>query len=155
MSCFWPPEILLGFLMQDDLTMTLTRQCRESQYTVQMIVETAGDNEALLFEALNVNDEIQKVLSKYEDMKKPVVAPQESQPVLRPVAVEPDDLAGTEEEEALIRKQHNGQSEVRGTGRSSNLMDDLDNMIFRKTSSSSSSEAPKQKQPTEDDPVAH
>ncbi|XP_057774088.1 TOM1-like protein 1 [Salvia miltiorrhiza] len=134
-------------ILLDDLTITLARQCRESQYTVQMIIETAGDNEALLFEALHVNDEIQKVLSKYEDMKKSLV-PQEPQPV----AVEPDDLAGAEEEEALIRKQHNDRSGVRG--RSSNLMDDLDNMIFGKTSSSSS-EAPKEKQPTKDDPVAN
>ncbi|XP_022891777.1 TOM1-like protein 1 [Olea europaea var. sylvestris] len=77
--------------LEDDLTITLLRQCRESQYTVQRIIETGGDNEALLFEALNVNDEIQKVLSKYEDMKKPLVAQQEQEPAMIPVAVEPDD----------------------------------------------------------------
>ncbi|XP_047963866.1 TOM1-like protein 1 [Salvia hispanica] len=140
-------------ILQDDVTITLSRQCRESQYSVQMIIESAGDNEALLFEALNVNDEIQKVLSKYEDMKKPVVAPQKPpQPNLVPVAVEPDDFPGAGEEEALIRKQHNDQSGARG--RSINLMDDLDNKIFANTSGNSS-EAPKEKQPTKDDPVAH
>ncbi|XP_042051974.1 TOM1-like protein 1 [Salvia splendens] len=144
-----PPEDIL----QDDVTITLSRQCRESQYSVQMIIESAGDNEALLFEALNVNDEIQKVLSKYEDMKKPVVTPQKPpQPNLVPVAVEPDDFPGAEEEEALIRKQHNDQSGARG--RSTNLMDDLDNKIFANTSGNSP-EAPKEKQPTNDDPVAH
>ncbi|KAL1550621.1 3'(2'),5'-bisphosphate nucleotidase/inositol-1,4-bisphosphate 1-phosphatase [Salvia divinorum] len=143
-----PPEDIL----QDDASITLSRQCRESQYSVQMIIESAGDNEALLFEALNVNDEIQKVLSKYEDMKKPVVTPQKPQPNLMPVAVEPDDFAGAEEEEALTRKQHNDQSGA--CGRSSNLMDDLDKKVFGK-SSGSSSEAPKEKQPTKDDPVAH
>lgn len=136
--------------MQDDLTVTLSRQCRESRYTVQTIIETAGENEALLFEALNVNDEIQKVLSKYEDMKMPTLAPQEPQPVLKPMPVEPDDLIGAEEEGALIRKQHNDRSGVgpRGT----NLMDDLDDMIFGQTSSSAS-EASQEKQPKRDDPV--
>ncbi|GFY83947.1 target of Myb protein 1 [Actinidia rufa] len=75
----------------DDLTATLVQQCRQSQYTVQRIIETAGDNEDLLFEALNVNDEIQKVLSKYEDLKKPSVVPQVPEPAMIPVAVEPDD----------------------------------------------------------------
>lgn len=145
-----------GDILRDDLTIALSRQCRESQYTVLSIIETAGDNEALLFEALNVNDEIQKVLSKYEDMKKPVVVPQEPQPVLIPVTVEPDDSPGAEEEEALIRKQHSARSGVRGRS-SDDVMDDLDSMIFGKTSSSSSEAADgtKVKQPTKDDPIAH
>ncbi|CAK9166027.1 unnamed protein product, partial [Ilex paraguariensis] len=37
---------------EDDLTATLVQQCHQSQFTVQRIIETAGDNEALLFEAL-------------------------------------------------------------------------------------------------------
>ncbi|KAG6429410.1 hypothetical protein SASPL_107461 [Salvia splendens] len=152
--CMWCYQgTKMGIINLDDVTITLSRQCRESQYSVQMIIESAGDNEALLFEALNVNDEIQKVLSKYEDMKKPVVTPQKPpQPNLVPVAVEPDDFPGAEEEEALIRKQHNDQSGARG--RSTNLMDDLDNKIFANTSGNSP-EAPKEKQPTNDDPVAH
>ncbi|KAL8520327.1 hypothetical protein ACS0TY_011032 [Phlomoides rotata] len=52
-------------VLKDDLTTTLLHQCRESQFTVQTIIEMAGENEAVLFEALNMNDEIQKVLSKY------------------------------------------------------------------------------------------
>ncbi|OAY81922.1 TOM1-like protein 2 [Ananas comosus] len=35
----------------DDLTTTLVQQCQQSQYTIQRIIESAGDNEALLFEA--------------------------------------------------------------------------------------------------------
>ncbi|CAK9162646.1 unnamed protein product [Ilex paraguariensis] len=42
----------------DDLTATRVQQCHQSQFTVQRIIETAGDNEALLFESLYVNDEI-------------------------------------------------------------------------------------------------
>lgn len=142
-----------GDILRDDLTIALSRQCRESQYTVLSIIETAGDNEALLFEALNVNDEIQKVLSKYEDMKKPVAVPQEPQPVLIPVAVEPDDASVAEEEEALIRKQHSAGSGVR----SDDVMDDLDSVVFGKTTNSSSeaAEDTKVKQPTKYDPVAN
>ncbi|KAL8458992.1 hypothetical protein ACS0TY_036460 [Phlomoides rotata] len=52
-------------VLKDDLTTTLLHQCHESQFTVQTIIKTSGENEAVLFEALNMNDEIQKVLSKY------------------------------------------------------------------------------------------
>ncbi|KAH6815386.1 Target of Myb protein 1 [Perilla frutescens var. frutescens] len=135
-------------ILRDDLPITLSRQCRKSQYTIQTIIGTAGDNEALLFEALNVNDEIQKVVSKYEDLKKAVMVPQEPQPVLLPVSIEPDD----EEQEALIRKQHNSQSGARGRN-SEDVMDDLDNMIFGNASSSSSDT--KEKQPTKDARVAN
>ncbi|KAH6809760.1 Target of Myb protein 1 [Perilla frutescens var. frutescens] len=139
-----PPEDIL----RDDLSITLSRQCRKSQCTIQTIIGTAGDNEALLFEALNVNDEIQKVVSKYEDLKKAVMVPQEPQPVLLPVSIEPDD----EGQEALIRKQHNSQSGARGRN-SDDVMDDLDNMIFGNASSSSSDT--KDKQPTKDARVAN
>ncbi|KAJ6693730.1 hypothetical protein OIU85_004501, partial [Salix viminalis] len=54
---------ILCFNWQDGLATTLVQQCCQSQRTVQRIIETAGDNDALLFEGLNVNDEIQKVLS--------------------------------------------------------------------------------------------
>lgn len=128
--------------MQDDLTISLSRQCRESQYTVLSIIETAGDNEALLFEALNVNDEIQKVLSKYEDMKKPVAVPQEPQ-----LDLIPDDSYVAEEEEALIRKQHGAGSGVR----SDDVMDDVDSVVFGKTTNSSSEAA----EDTRYDPVAN
>ncbi|GFZ15966.1 target of Myb protein 1 [Actinidia rufa] len=111
---------------QDDLTATLVQQCRQSQYTVQRIIETAGDNEALLFEALNVNDEIQKVLSRYEDLKKPSVVPQEPEPAMIPVAVEPDDAPHVGKEDALIRKPTSSRS----GGHNDEMMDDLDEMIF-------------------------
>ncbi|KAA8525801.1 hypothetical protein F0562_007656 [Nyssa sinensis] len=69
---FQPPTILKvitsELYWQDDLTTTVVEQCHQSQFTMQRIIETAGDNEALLFEALNVNDEIQKVLLKYENL---------------------------------------------------------------------------------------
>lgn len=115
---------------QDDLTTTLVQQCRQAQFTVQRIVETAGDNEALLFEALNVNDEIQKVLSKFEELKKPSVPP-EPEPAMIPVAVEPDESPRHAKEDALIRKPAGSRGGGQG-GSTDEMMDDLDEMIFGK-----------------------
>ncbi|KAI3471308.1 hypothetical protein Pfo_027971 [Paulownia fortunei] len=138
--------------LQDDLTITLLQHCRESQHTVQRIIETAGNNEALLFEALNVNDEIQNVLSKYENMKKPLVVPREPEPAMIPVAVEPDDSPRSGKEEALVRKPSNARTGIHG-GNNDDMMDDLDEMIFGKKSGSTSEAAQdtKKKQPPKDD----
>ncbi|KAL6508210.1 3'(2'),5'-bisphosphate nucleotidase/inositol-1,4-bisphosphate 1-phosphatase [Orobanche hederae] len=150
---------LFGIFTQDDLTITLLQQCRESQYTVQSIIETSGDNEALLFEALNVNDEIQKVLSKYEDMKKPLVVPQEPEPAMIPVAVEPDDSPRVGKEESLVRKYSGPRSGSQGSNTTTNnnnndMMDDLDEMIFGKKIDGGTSESgpdAKKSPPAKDD----
>ncbi|KAK6118477.1 hypothetical protein DH2020_047744 [Rehmannia glutinosa] len=138
--------------LQDDLTITLFHQCRKSQYTVQRIIETAGNNDALLFEALNLNDEIQNVVSKYEDMKKPLMVPQGPEPAMIPVAVEPDESPRVGKGEALIRKPSNAQTGIHG-GNHDDMMDGLDDMIFGKKSGSTSNTAQdtKKKQPPKDD----
>lgn len=116
--------------LQDDLTTTLVHQCRQSQLTVQRIIEKAGDNEALLFEALNANDEIQKVLSKYEELKTPSVVPVIPEPAMIPVAVEPDSPVNAKED-ALVRKPAGSRGGTHG-GSNDDMMDDLDEMIFGK-----------------------
>ncbi|KAK7253134.1 hypothetical protein RIF29_37587 [Crotalaria pallida] len=118
-------------VLQDDLTTTLVQQCRRSQSTVLRIIDTAGDNEALLFEALNVNDEIQKVLSKYEELQAPTVAPVPPEPAMIPVAVEPDESPLHTKEDALIRKPAGSRGTAHG-GSNDDMMDDLDEMIFGK-----------------------
>ncbi|KAL3524534.1 hypothetical protein ACH5RR_017368 [Cinchona calisaya] len=130
-----PPQDAL----QDDLTTTLVQQCRESQYSVQRIIETAVDNEALLFEALNVNDEIQKVLSKYEDLKKPLEVKPVPEPAMIPIAVEPDDRSpGVGKEDHLIRKPAGSRTGGAHGGNNDEMMDDLDEMIFGKKAGSPS-----------------
>ncbi|XP_057546939.1 TOM1-like protein 1 [Amaranthus tricolor] len=124
-------------VLQDDLTTTLVHQCRQSQSTVQRIVETAGDNEALLFEALNVNDEIQKVLDKYDDMKKPPSVPPAPEPAMIPIAVEPEESPRAGKEDALVRKPAGSRGNSHG-GQHDNMMDDLDEMIFGKKSGTTS-----------------
>ncbi|KAG8390505.1 hypothetical protein BUALT_Bualt01G0090300 [Buddleja alternifolia] len=111
--------------LQDDLTITLLQQCRESQYTVQRIIETAGDNEALLFEALNLNDEIQKIISKYEETKNHSVVHREAEPAMIPVSVEPDDSPRIGKEEASIGKPTNARG-----GNKDDMMNDFDEMVF-------------------------
>ncbi|KAL5568248.1 hypothetical protein UlMin_024823 [Ulmus minor] len=141
--------------LQDDLTITLVQQCRQSQSTVLRIIETAGDNEALLFEALNVNDEIQKVLTKYDELKKPSVVTGEPEPAMIPVAVEPEESPRHGKEDALIRKPAGSRVGSHG-GSNDDMMDDLDEMIFGKKGGASSeggNEAKKQ-QPSKDDLIS-
>lgn len=123
-------------VLQDDLTTTLFQQCHQSQLTVQRIIETAGDNEAVLFEALNINDEIQKVLSKYEELKKPSVSHAEAEPAMIPVAVEPDESPRLSKEDSLIRKS--AGSRIPRGGENDDMMDDLDEMIFGRKSGATS-----------------
>lgn len=130
--------------MQDDLTATLVQQCHQCQYTVQRIIETAGDNEAVLFEALNVNDEIQKVISKYEQLNKPPVVQSEPQPAMIPVAVEPEESPRFSKEDALVRKPVGARAR---SGEDDDMMHDLDEMIFGKRGGSSSEDQdPRKKQ---------
>ncbi|KAH8480682.1 hypothetical protein Peur_062507 [Populus x canadensis] len=137
--------------LQDDLTTTLVHQCRQSQLTVQRIIEKAGDNEALLFEALNVNDEIQKVLSKYEELKAPSVVPVIPEPAMIPVAVEPDSPVYAKED-ALVRKPAGSRGGTHG-GSNDDMMDDLDEMIFGKKGGGTSQVVhdPKKQQSSKDD----
>ncbi|XP_045823614.1 TOM1-like protein 1 [Trifolium pratense] len=118
--------------LKQDSTITLLQQCRESQSTVHKIIETVGNNEALLYEALNVNDEIHKVLSKYEELKKKSkVSPLEPElNTMIPVAIEPDESPHFREEN-LIRKPSCSRTGVQGLSHD-DMMDDLDEMIFGK-----------------------
>lgn len=136
---------------QDDLTTTLVHQCRHSQSTIQRIIEVAGDNEPLLFEALNVNDEIQKVLSKYEELNEPSVVRIEQEPAMIPVAVEPDESPRHAKEDALIRKPAGS----RQGGGNDDMMDDLDEMIFGKKGGATSDGGHNtKKQPPKDDLIS-
>lgn len=146
----WNPSNLYLICWQDDLTTTLVRQCRQSQSTVLRIIETAGDNEALLFEALNVNDEIQKALTKYEELK-PTAVPHEPEPAMIPVAVEPDSPHHARED-ALVRKPAGTRHGSHGSN--DDMMDDLDEMIFGKKGGGSSEgggqDSKKQQAPKDD-----
>ncbi|KAJ9169619.1 hypothetical protein P3X46_017788 [Hevea brasiliensis] len=52
--------------IREDLTVSLSEKCKQSQVVIQRIIESTTDDEAMLFEALNLNDELQLVISQYE-----------------------------------------------------------------------------------------
>ncbi|KAL2510857.1 ENTH/VHS/GAT family protein [Abeliophyllum distichum] len=54
--------------LKDDLTVSMLGKCRQSLPVLQGIVESTSDDDLMLFEALNLNDELQKAISKYEEM---------------------------------------------------------------------------------------
>lgn len=120
--------------MQDDLTTTLVQQCQQCQYTIQRIVETAGENEAQLFEALGIHEELQKVLAKYEELKEPVRVEPEPEPAMIPVTVEPEESPRAVSKQDAHMKP--GGSGDRPGG--DDLLQDLDDMIFGKKGGPSS-----------------
>ncbi|RRT77218.1 hypothetical protein B296_00005890 [Ensete ventricosum] len=113
------------------------------------IIEAAGDDEAVLFEALNVNDELQRVLSKYEELKKPSVVPSEPTPNMIPIVVEPEESPRAGSEDALIRKPAGSRTKQDRYG---NILYDLDETIFgMENGSTSENQEPKKKQQQNDD----
>ncbi|CAA3011203.1 TOM1 2 [Olea europaea subsp. europaea] len=54
--------------LKDDLTLSMLDKCRQSLPILKVIIESTSDDDLMLFEALNLNDELQKVISKYEEM---------------------------------------------------------------------------------------
>ena len=57
--------------LQDELTETLVRQCHSSQLAVQRLIAESADDDTVLFEALAVHDELEKVLAKHAAMAPP------------------------------------------------------------------------------------
>lgn len=123
--------------LKDDITQTLVEQCRQSQLKLQGIIQRAGDNDPNLFEALNLNDELTKVLSKYDDSAAPIQSTPATTPTevnrSAPPAFDEDDLLTGGGEDALVR---NYGQRVQHTPLSSQgddkAMADLDEMIFGK-----------------------
>jgi GAT domain len=74
--------------VQDDLTSTLVQQCCQSQQTIQKIIELSGSNVDFLLEAINLNEELQKIVFKYEELKKPQMVQAEPEPAEIPVLIE-------------------------------------------------------------------
>ncbi|KAK6164457.1 hypothetical protein DH2020_001321 [Rehmannia glutinosa] len=58
---------LLWFL-QDDLTISMLEKCKQSLPAVQRIIENTSDDEVLLFDALNLHDELQLVISRHGEL---------------------------------------------------------------------------------------
>lgn len=131
-------------VLKEELTLTLVEQCRQSQFSVQRIIERGGDNEALLFEALNVNDELQQVLSKYEEMRtSPTMQSNEpSEPALIPVGVvEEEESWVMTGENPLVRKSSAKPSTFRSSQGEEAAIADLDKIVFGQAGGSSQGRA--------------
>lgn len=55
--------------IKDDLTMSMLENCKQSLAVIQRIVESTSGDEGLMFEALNLHDELRQVISRYEEME--------------------------------------------------------------------------------------
>ncbi|KAK8506156.1 hypothetical protein V6N13_002796 [Hibiscus sabdariffa] len=54
---------------KDELTESMLEKCKQSQLAIQMIIESTTGDDGILFEALNLNDELQQVISKFEGLE--------------------------------------------------------------------------------------
>lgn len=58
-------------LSKDELLISMAERCKESQPVLQRIIETTNDDESMLFEALNLHDELEQVLTNYAKLELP------------------------------------------------------------------------------------
>ncbi|XP_073285744.1 TOM1-like protein 2 [Primulina huaijiensis] len=54
--------------IKDELTVSMLEKCKQSLPVVQRIIETTSDDEVMLFDALNLLEELQLVISRYNEM---------------------------------------------------------------------------------------
>ncbi|KVH94288.1 ENTH/VHS-like protein [Cynara cardunculus var. scolymus] len=59
-------------LLVDELTVSMLEKCKESLPLVQRIAETTTDDDILLFEALNLHDELEQLISRCAEIKSTV-----------------------------------------------------------------------------------
>eukprot|EP00850_Spirogloea_muscicola_P017821 SM000157S02051 [mRNA] locus=s157:72685:74484:+ [translate_table: standard] len=123
--------------LKDELTLTLVAQCRQSQRSVQSVVDRAGDNESLMFEALSVHDDLDRVLKKHADMSSEhnPAAPDatalqaadgadQDQPAQIAILEEPE----ADQPEGLVRNRRTAPTT--GAGADEEAMANLDSVIF-------------------------
>lgn len=139
--------------LKEELTLTLVEQCRSSQFKVQRIVERTGDADPVLFEALNVNDDLQRVLTKFEEMSKGTA--EQTQPAAESTfvhvqALDDDDTHGTAEEASLVRKRDLKPSAPPSSTHDDAAMADLDEMIFGNRAAAEGSNQKSKKQNADD-----
>ncbi|KAK9993437.1 hypothetical protein SO802_023140 [Lithocarpus litseifolius] len=60
-------EVLV--LMQEDLTLSMLKNCKQSQPVIKAIIESTANDEGMLFEALYFHDELEQVIFKYEQLE--------------------------------------------------------------------------------------
>lgn len=54
--------------VKDDLTISMLEKCKESLPIVQRVIETTSDDEVMLFDALNLHEELQLAISRHSEL---------------------------------------------------------------------------------------
>lgn len=55
--------------IKDDLAVSMLESCKRSLSVIQRIVESTSGDEGLMFEALNLHDELRQIISRYEEIE--------------------------------------------------------------------------------------
>eukprot|EP00245_Coleochaete_scutata_P007774 TRINITY_DN23535_c0_g1_i1.p1 TRINITY_DN23535_c0_g1~~TRINITY_DN23535_c0_g1_i1.p1 ORF type:complete len:399 (+),score=92.43 TRINITY_DN23535_c0_g1_i1:106-1302(+) len=130
--------------LKDELTTTLVAQCKQCQRRVQRLIERAGDNEPVMFEALDVHEKLTSVLTRLEELRngKPTSEGTRSAGAGGPavVAVENSDVDASASRDALVRNRGSSKTVGASPRGDEEAMADLDEMIFGKKGEGSSSE---------------
>lgn len=77
-------------------------KCKQSLPVVQRIAETTTDDEVMLFEALHLNEELQQIISKYEEMEA----------ALTSGSVPPENPHGAESDLLIVQTPHGAESDL-------------------------------------------
>ncbi|GAA0143259.1 hypothetical protein LIER_35706 [Lithospermum erythrorhizon] len=65
-SAMVPPVACDGNM--EELTVSMYEKCKHSLPVMQRIIQSTSDDEVMMFDALNLHDELQQITSKYEEL---------------------------------------------------------------------------------------
>lgn len=130
----------------------LLRRWRQNRVQKLNTVARTSDGDPVLFEALNVYDDLQRVLTKFEEMSKGTAEqPQPAEATFVHVQALDDDYScGTAEEATLVRKRDSKPSIPLSSAHDDTAMADLDEMIFGNRSEAEGSRQKSKKQNADD-----
>lgn len=107
--------------LEDDLTLSMLEKCKESQPVIQRIIESTSNDEAMLFETLNLNDELQQVIAKYEEIHAAVKGKGKSPGSSETVSImSPVNVEAVEKE-----KTHVAEGDVEGNKKNITIQDSI------------------------------
>ena len=88
----------------------MLENCKQSLPVIQGIVESTVDDEGLLFEALSIHDELQQIISRYQQMEDPLV-PGGTEPKHGGAGGREPDASGIKEGSSLVQVQNQSETE--------------------------------------------
>lgn len=90
--------------LQDELTVSMLEKCKESLPIVQRIAETTTDDDILLFEALNLHDELEQIISRCAEIKGIVGLDPSKEDTTKPTEIIPISSSENAEQTALTNE---------------------------------------------------